>query len=159
MAADHTFPTTIVAVEESIAHAVKEILAIARATLREHGSHIPTAILHTLEGLLPIILPFKNAEQKKGLVEYVKIQALQRHAYAVTTVTCARIVDSRTGDEEEALVAATAIQGGSPYVVVQRFSRDSDRVVMEFADPTEGEGAAMPGQMLILPDWEEEVRH
>ena len=159
MVADYMFPTAIVAVEDSIAYAVKEILGIARATLEEHGSHLPTAILHTLEGLLPIVLPFKSEEQKKGLVEYVKIQAVQRHAYAVTTVTCAKIVDSRSGEEEEAIIAGTVIQGGSPYVMVQRFFRNEDRVVTRFEDPTEGDHAAMPGQMLIFPDWEEEIRH
>lgn len=159
MPAELTFSTKIVAVEASITEAVRSILSIARATLVEHGTHLPTAILHTLEGMYPIILPFKDDEEKKTQVTYVKNQALERHAYAVTTVTCARIVDSRSNDEEEVLVVATAIQGGCPYVVAQRFSRDSDRIVRDFAEVVEGEDAAMPGQMLIFPDWDEEVRH
>jgi hypothetical protein len=159
MAAEFTFPTHIVAVEESITEAVRSILSIARATLVEQGTHLPTAILHTLEGMFPIILPFKDDEQKRSLVAYVKGQALERHAYAVTTVTCAQVVDSRTGEHDEVLVVATAIQGGRPYVVVQHFSRDSDRIVRDFGEMVEGEDAAMPGQMLIFPDWDEEVKH
>ncbi len=159
MAADFKLPTKIVAVEASIAEAVRAILSIARTTLAEQGTHLPTAILHTLEGLFPVVLPFKNDEQKRGLVDYVKAQALERHAYAVTAVTCAQIVDSRTGKEEEALVVATTIQGGLPYVVIQRFLRDADGGAAEFGDIVEGEDAVMPGQMLIYPDWEDEVRH
>jgi len=159
MTADFKLPTKIVAVEASVAEAVRAILPVARATLVEHGTHLPTAILHTLEGLIPVILPFKDDEQKKGLVEYVKTQALERHAYAVTAVTCAHIVDSRTGKEEEALVVATTVQGGRPYVVIQPFTRDTNGVASVFGDVVEGEEAVMPGQMLIFPDWDEEVRH
>ncbi len=159
MAADFNLPTKIVAVEASIAEAVRAILSTARTTLVEQGTHLPTAILHTLEGLIPMVLPFKDDAQKKGLVDYVKAQALERHAYAVTMVTCAHIVNSRTGGEEEALVIATTVQGGVPSVVLQHFSRDADGVAVAFGDVIEGEDAAMPGQMLIFPDWEQEVRH
>lgn len=159
MTADFKLPTNIIAVEASIAEAVRAILPIARATLVEQGTHLPTAILHTLEGLVPMILPFENEEQKKGLVEDVKTLALKRHAYAVTTVTCAHIVDSRTGKEDEALVVATTVQGGIPHVVIQHFTRDADGVASVFGDVVEGEEAVSPGQMLIFPDWDEEVRH
>lgn len=159
MAPDFRLPTNIVDVEASIAEAVRAILSIARTTLLEHGTHLPTAILHTLEGLFPIVLPFKNDEQKRGLVDYVKTQALNRQAYAVTAVTCALIVDSRTGKEEEALVVATTIQGGLPVVTIQMFSRNAGGAPAVFGDIVEGEDAVMPGQMLIYPDWEEEVRH
>lgn len=151
--------TEIVVVEASVVGTVRQILAVARSTLQQHGTHLPTAVLHTLEGVLPIVLPFKNDEQKRALVEYVKKEAIERHAFAVTTITCARVVDSRTGSESEALVLATAIQGGGPYTVVQHFSRHSDRSIGLFGELTEGDEAAMPGQMIIFPDWQEEVGH
>ncbi len=86
--------------EQTVIEQVKEILAIARQNLLEFGSHLPTAVLHTIDGIFPIVLPFKDAHQKKALVSFVKKQALQIQAYAITTVTCARVVDSRTGKEE-----------------------------------------------------------
>ncbi len=125
----------------------------------EHGTHLPTAILHTIEGAVPIVLPFKNNEQKRELVEFVKKQAVLRQAFAVTTVTCARIVDSRTGREQESLVLSTAIQGGRPHFMVQNFMRGPDREVIGFGEPQEGDLAAMPGQMMIIPQWHEEVSH
>ena len=142
-----------------IVETVREILRIACRTLQEEGSHLPTAILHTMGRMVPIILPFENDEQKKALVDHVKKQALEMAAYAVTMITCARIVDSRTGQEEESLVLATSIQRGRPHVIVQPFSRGADLHVTGFGDPIEGERAAMPGQMMILPDWESEVSH
>ena len=154
-----TISTSIMAVEAAVVESVRKILPIARATLQQQGTHLPTAILHTLEGLLPIVLPFKDDEQKRALVAYVKRQAIERHAFAVTVVTCARVVDSRANDEEEALVLATSVQGGAPYSVTQRFWRNDDRSVSRFGEVVEGEEAAVPGQMMILPDWSEEVRH
>ncbi|MDQ7782119.1 MAG: hypothetical protein RDU20_04520 [Desulfomonilaceae bacterium] len=159
MAPDFKLPTNIVAVEASVTEAARAILSIARATLSEQGIHFPTAILHTLEGLFPILVPFKTDEQKRGLVDYVKTQALERHAYAVSMVTCAHIVDSRTGKEKEAVVVGTTVQGGQPYIVLQYFSRDGNGVVTAFEEVLDGDDAAMPGQMLIYPDWDEEVRH
>jgi hypothetical protein len=89
----------------------------------------------------------------------VRKKAVESHAYAVTTVTCARIVDSRSGDEEEALIMATAIQGGRPYYCRQSYIRDRDRRVIAFGELVEGDAAAMPGQMLIMPDWDEQTCH
>ena len=92
-------------------------------------------------------------------MSYVKQQALEKHAYAVTTVTCARVIDSRTGEEQESLVLATSIQGGSPHVVTQCFTRGPDRRVIAFSDPEEGDRAAMPGQMFIIPTWNDQIGH
>jgi hypothetical protein len=144
---------------QSVIKSVHAVLSIARETLLREGSHLPTAILHTLEGLFPIVLPFKDDDQKKALMEVVKKQAIEQHAFAVTAITCGRIIDSRTGEEEESLVIATAIQGGSPHVIVQSYVRGPDRRVIAFGDVTEGDAAAMPGQMMIVPPWEEETRH
>jgi len=149
----------IIDLNSLIAETVRVILGIARRTLQEEGSHLPTAILHTMRGMMPIVLPFKNDEQKRALVKQVKKQALEKGAYAVTTITCGRIVDSRTGQEQESLIVATAIQRGRPHMVVQPYSRDADRRVVGFGETIEGERAAMPGQMMILPDWDEEVSH
>jgi hypothetical protein len=154
-----TMSTSMVAVEAAVEESVRKILPIARATLSQQGTHLPTAILHTLEGLLPIVLPFEEDEQRRALVAYVKRQAVERHAFAVTMVTCARVVDSRTGDEEEALVLVTSVQGGCPCAVTQRFWRDDDHAVSRFGEVVEGDEAVTPGQMMILPDWDEEVRH
>ncbi|MBM3298798.1 MAG: hypothetical protein FJY85_02445 [Deltaproteobacteria bacterium] len=159
MADEFSYVELTESVEANVVEAVRRIVSIAQATLREQGTHIPTAVVHTLEGLFPILLPFKDAEQKRALVDYVKEQALESHAYAVTTITCAKIVDSRTGCEDEALVLATSVQGGRPYMVVQRFSRDSNRVVHELGELIEGDEAAMPGQMIIFPDWDQESKH
>jgi len=150
---------TILHAREAIDQAVETILSIARRTLREQGTHLPTAILHLMDGMLPIVLPFKSEDQRKAIVEYVRAEALRRHAFAVTTVTCARIVDSRSRHEEEALVLTTSIQGGPPHVVIQPFLRNADRSVASFGEVTEGDRAAMPGQMAIFPDWDEETRH
>jgi hypothetical protein len=144
---------------DAIVEAVRAMVPVARRTLEEYGSHLPTAVLHTLEGMVPIVLPFKNDHQKKALIQYVKAEAIRRHAFAVTTVTHARVVDSRTGEEGEALVLATAIQRGAPYVVVQPFTRDRDRSIEAFGTVIDGDEAAMPGQMMIIPDWDEEVCH
>ncbi len=146
-------------VHSSIQEAVRKILEIARFTLQEHKLHMPTAVIHSFDGMVPIILPFKDDEQKRALVEYVKDEAVKIHAYAVTAVTSARIVDSRTGAEEECLVLATAIQGGRPYVLVQHFTRDDDRGIVDFGAVVEGEDAEMPGQMIIMPEWDREVSH
>lgn len=147
----------IIDLYEMIVGHVRELLPIARLTLQEHGSHLPTAILHSAEGLFPIVLPFKNEEQKRALVEHVKGRALKMSAYAVTTITCARIVDARTGEEHESLILATCIHRGRPYYMTQEFSRDTDRRVVSFGEPKEGDEAAMPGQMMIIPEWQEEV--
>jgi hypothetical protein len=151
--------TSIVAVAAAVEEAVREIMPIAQATLMQQGTHLPTAILHTMEGLVPIVLPFKNEAQKKALVAFVKTQALERHAFAATCVTCARVIDPRNGTEEEALVLATSVQGGRPYTVTIQFWRAADRSVAGFGDVVEGDDAAMPGQMMIFPDWSEETRH
>jgi hypothetical protein len=151
--------THIVAVEESVVQSVRQILPVARETLQRQGCHIPTAVLHTLDGMIPIVLPYDSTEERNALIDYVKAQALAKHAFAVTTVTAVRVVDSRSETEEEALVLATAIQGGRPYVVVQKFSRDLDRAVERFGDVVEGDEAAGPGQMIIFPDWHEERYH
>jgi len=150
---------TMIIVEQAVPETVREIVAIAKRTLLELGTHIPTAVLHTLEGIVPIVLPFKDDAHKRALVDYVKNQALARHAYAVTTVTSARIVDSRTGAEEECLVVATSIRGGRPHFMVLRYVRGPDKQVIEFGESSEGDLAAMPGQMLIVPSWEDEVSH
>jgi len=149
----------IIAVQQSINDTLKKILEIARFTLQEHKSHLPTAILHTLEGIVPIVLPFKNDEQKRALMEYVKKQAIESHAFAVTTVTSARVVNSRTAAEQECLVLATVVQRGKPYIVLQYFSRDEERGAIEFGAVVEGEEAVIPGQMIIFPEWEDEVEH
>ncbi len=143
--------------EQTVIERAKEILAIARQNLVEFGSLLPTAVLHTIDGMFPIVLPFKDARQKKALVAFVKKQALEMQAYAITTVTCARVVDSRTGIEEESIVLATAIQGGRPHSMMQTYLRGPDRRVAAFGEPIEGDEAAMPGQMMIIPDWEKEL--
>ena len=144
---------------ESVIDAARDILSVARKTILEEGTHLPTAILHTLEGLFPILLPFKNNEQKSALVEFVKQQAMEKHAFAVTMITCGRIVNSRTGEEEESLVLATSIQGGRPHLIIQPYFRGPDRHVIGFGDIEEGDLAAMPGQMMIIPPWDEQVSH
>jgi hypothetical protein len=149
----------IIDVNQTIIETVRELLAIARSTLEQYGSHLPTAIVHTVEGMIPIVLPFKDDAQKKALVDYVKKEAVERHSYAVTTITSARIVDARTGQEQECLVLATSVQGGPSYVVVQHFSRKGDEGRIDFGEVVEGEDAQMPGQMTIFPDWDEEVCH
>lgn len=156
--ATHTGVLMIV-VDDTIREVVRTISRIARQTLLEQGSHLPTAVLHTVEGMVTIVLPFKDDTQKRALVDYVRRKALECHAFAVTTVTCAQIVDARSGDQEEALVLATAIQGGKPYYCRQSYIRDQDRHVIAFGELVEGDHAAMPGQMMILPNWEEEISH
>lgn len=151
--------STMIVVEEAVAEATREIVSIAKKTLLELGTHIPTAVLHTPEGLVPVVLPFKNDAQKRALVDFVKEQALARHAYAVSTVTCARIVNSRTGGEVECLVVATSVRGGRPRIMVQEYARGPHRQVIEFGESSEDDLAAMPGQMLIIPPWENEVSH
>jgi hypothetical protein len=149
----------IIPVQQSINDTLKKILEIARFTLQEQKAHLPTAILHTLEGIFPIVLPFKNDEQKRALMEYVKKQAIESHAFAVTTVTSARVVNSRTGAEQECLILATVVQRGKPYIVLQYFSRDEERGAIEFGAVVEGEDAIIPGQMIIFPEWDDEVAH
>jgi len=150
---------TIVAAYQSIVDTVREILGIARHTLAQEGTHFPTAVLHTMGGMVPMVLPFKDDEQRKALVAYVKQRSVEIHAFAVSTITCARIVDSRTGEEQECLVVATTVQGGLPYVVVQHFARTEPSRAIDFGDVIEGEDAVMPGQMMIFPDWDDEVCH
>jgi hypothetical protein len=149
----------MIAAEETVIEAVRAILPIARQTLLQDGSHLPTALLHTFDGILPYVLPFKDDEEKKALTKYVRELALEKHAYAVTMVTCARVIDSRTGEEKESLVLATSIQGGSPHVLTQGFTRGPDRRVVAFAEPEEGDHAALPGQMFIIPTWDDEIGH
>ncbi len=149
----------MIEVEQAVIDAVPEIMAMARGALLDQGTFLPTAIVHTKDGLSPLILPFKDDEQKKTLVDLVKKEAVRLHAYAVTTVTCARIVDTRTGEEEESLVLTTAIRGGEPHIAVQPFTRGEDQVVLYFGEISEGDSAGRPGQMMILPDWNEEPIH
>jgi hypothetical protein len=156
---NQTAVVMVFTVDQSILDSIHQILEIARFTLQERGEHLPTAVLHTWDGMLPIVLPFEDDAQKKSLMEYVKQQAVEKDAYAVTTVTLARIVDSRTSEEEECLVVATAIQPGRPYVLVQRFSRDAGGRVIDFGPLAEGDDAAMPGQMIIFPLWGDETYH
>jgi hypothetical protein len=122
----------IFSVDESIMDAIQQILEIARFTLEEQGDHLPTAVLHTWDGMFPIVLPFEDDAQKRNLVDYVKKQAAEKQAFAVTTITLARIVDFRTHEDEECLVVATAIQPGRPYVVVQRFARGEEGDGIDF---------------------------
>jgi hypothetical protein len=143
----------------SIEHVVQHILRIARKTLVESGAHIPTAVLHTTGGYVPIIMPFKDDQQKRALMERVKEQVLDAQAYAVTTVTCARLVDNRTGEEDELLVLATCVRSARPYVVFQPFHRDRHGRVVSFGNVVTGEDAEIPGQMMIIPDWDAEARH
>jgi hypothetical protein len=149
----------IIDANQAIIETVRDLLVIARSTLEQYGSHLPTAVIHTVEGIIPIVLPFEDDAQKKILMNYVKKEAVERHSYAVTTITSARIVDSRTGHEQECLVLTTAVQGGRSYVVVQHFSRKEDQNAIDFGEVIEGEDAHMPGQMTIFPDWDHEVCH
>ncbi len=151
-----TMSTVIVAVIDMVVESVRQMIPIARQNLQTSGSHTPTAILHTMSGLLPILLPFENNEQKRECVEYVKKEALQRHAYAVTTITNSSIIDCRTGSGEEALVLATSIQGGQPYILIQKYTRDKFGLIKDFHDIVEGDEAFIVGQMLIFPDWDME---
>jgi hypothetical protein len=143
----------------SIAETVRQLVKIAKTALQENRTHLPTAVIHTLTGTVPMVLPFKEEDQKKAMVDYVKNQALEMHAYAVTMITSAHIVDSRTGKKEECLVLATTIQRGKPHVMVQHFVRDEATEAVVFGDLVEGEDAALPGQMMIFPDWDEETCH
>lgn len=151
--------TVIVAIHDMIVESVRRMAPIARKTLLASGSHIPTAILHTMSGLFPIIIPYETQEQKKTLVEYVKKEAIERHAFAVTTITNSSIIDCRTGMGEEALVLATSIQGGLPYVVIQKYTRNELGAIANFHDILEGDDAAIIGQMIIFPDWDLEHEH
>jgi hypothetical protein len=144
---------------ESVIEDVRKMSAISREVVLREGTHVPTAVIHTMEGTITVALPFKDAHQKRALLDFVRKRAVEFHAFAVTAITCAKIVDPRSGVEEESLVFATAIQGGRPHFMVQTFSRGPDRRVVAFGEPKEGDHAAMPGQMLIVPAWEEEVRH
>jgi hypothetical protein len=144
---------------QSIVETVRRLLEIARMTLEQDGAHLPTAVLHTVEGMIPIVLPFKDDSQRKALVDYVKKEAVERHSFAVTTITSARIIDPRTRQEQECLALTTSVQGGRTYVVVQHFSRNENLGVIDFEEVIEGEDAEMPGQMVIYPDWDEEVCH
>ena len=144
-------------VDQSIMDAIRQILDVARYTLLEQQTHLPTAILHTWEGMFPYVLPFKSARQKEALVDFVKEQVREKQAFAVTTVTLGRIVNSRTGADEECLVMVTVIQPGRSYAITQTFVRDELRNTLEFGELREGDDAAMPGQMAIFPIWENEI--
>lgn len=146
-----------ITVDQSILDSIRQILEVARYTLLEQSEHLPTAILHTWQGMFPYVLPFKNDVQKKALVEFVKEQVREKQAYAVTTVTQGRIVDSRTYAEAECLVVTTVIQPGRCFVMTQAFTRDEVQRTIEFGDVVEGDDAAMPGQMAIFPDWDDEM--
>ena len=145
--------------EHTIVERVRTIMAIARQNLLETGSHLPMAILHTIEGVFPIMLPFKDIDQKRALIQFVKGQALEKKAFAVSTITCAKVIDSRTGEKEESIVVATAVQGGRPHYASQSYVRGPDRHVLAFGKAVEGDGAATPGQMMIIPEWDRETRH
>jgi hypothetical protein len=142
-----------------IRDAMQELLEIARFTLQEQRAHLPTVVLHCFEGRLPIVLPYRDDEEKRDLIAYVKDQALKVQAYAVTTITSAKVVNSRTGGREECLVLGTAVQGGPPHVMIQYFTRDPDTKKIEFHDMIQGDEAMIPGQMLVFPDWDDEVCH
>jgi len=149
--------TKIVAVRETIVRSVRSIAPIARQTLQLSGNHSPTAILHTVSGFYPIVMSYENPDQKKAVVEFVKKEALERDAYAVTTVTNSIIIDCRSGAQEEALVLATSIQGGQPYVVMQKYDRTGH--IYSFHEMIEGEEAVVAGQMLIFPEWDRVTSH
>ncbi|MFH0957577.1 MAG: hypothetical protein V1897_02640 [Pseudomonadota bacterium] len=149
--------TRILAIRETIVESVRKIAPIARQTLQLSRTHSPTAILHTISGFYPIVMYYENSEQKKAVVEYVKKEARERHAYAVTTITNNTIVDCRSGEGEEALVLATSIRGCQPYIVMQKYARNMLGAVASFYEMIEGEEAVAPGQMLIFPEWDQEI--
>mgnify|MGYP000858061806 FL=1 len=144
--------TNIIAINESVRKAVNVILPIARDTLKRDGSHFPTAVLHTMNGAIPVLMTFQDIAQRKKQVEHVKSMALEENAYAVSAITCAKVVDCRSSLTEEALVIATTIRGSIPYVVTQSFIRDANGNVAYFHDTVEGDEAFMIGQMMIFPD-------
>jgi hypothetical protein len=120
---------------------------------------MPTAILHIPDGYLPIVLPYETEDQKHALVKYVKDQVIQLHAFALTTISSAKVVNFRTGAKSECLVLATVMRGNAVHTVVQEFERDQDRGLIEFGRVIKGEDAQMPGQMIIFPEWAPEVYH
>lgn len=146
--------TCIVAVDEAVKKAVSVILPIARDTLIRDGSHSPTAVLHTMNGAIPVLMTFQDTTQRRDQVEQVKTMAVEENAYAVSAITCAKVVDYRSNEFEETLVIATTVRGLSPYIVTQNFFRDSLGEIKHFSDPVEGEDAWVLGQMLIFPDWD-----
>jgi|GEM_PF-4744761 len=89
--------TKIIAVREIIVESVRKIAPIARQTLQRSGTHSPTAILHTVSGFFPIVMSYENPDEKKEVVEFVKKEALEKNAYAVTTITNSIIIDCRSG--------------------------------------------------------------
>jgi hypothetical protein len=144
---------------DHIRETVYRLLEIAQFTLQEHKTHIPTAILHAFDGMTPIVLPYENDDHKRALIDFVKEEAVKKDAYAVTVITSSKIEDRRSGLEQECLVLATSLQGGSPYVVVQHFTREHNNDIILFGDLIEGDGAEMPGQMIIFPEWNKEIYH
>lgn len=146
--------TNIIAIDESVKRAVKVMAPIARDTLKRDGSHSPTAVLHTMSGVIPVLMTFQDAAQRKDQVEQVKIMALTENAYAVSAITCARVIDCRSSHYEEALVIATTVRDCSPYILTQNFLRDNNGNVVSFEDPVEGDDAWTIGQMMIFPDWD-----
>jgi hypothetical protein len=146
-----------ISVDQSILDAIRQVLEVARYTLLEERTHLPTAILHTWQGMVPYILPFKDDAQRTALVDFVKEQVREQQAYAVTTVTLGRMINSRTREEQECLVVATVIQPGRSFVITQAFTRDELRRTVEFGEVREGDDAVMPGQMAIFPSWDDEI--
>lgn len=146
--------TFIIVVDEAVKKAVRVILPIARDTLLRDGSHSPTAVLHTMSGAIPVLMTFRDTTQRRDQVEQVKTMALEENAYAVSAITCAKVMDYRSNEFEEALVVATTVRGMSPYIVTQNFFRDSHGNIRNFSDPVEGEDAWVLGQMLIFPEWD-----
>ncbi len=146
--------TCLVAVDESVRKTVNLMLPIARDTLRREGSHSPTAVLHTIKGAIPVLMTFQDQSQRRDQLEQVKMMAVEENAFAVSAITCAKIIDHRLNVFEEALVVATTVRGLRPHIVTQAFSRDTCGNIAGFSDPVEGEDAWVVGQMMIFPDWD-----
>lgn len=147
--------TNMLVVDESVKRAVNLILPIARDTLKRDGSHSPTAVLHTMKGAIPVLMTFQDIVQRRDQVGLVKNMALEENAFAVSAITCAKVVDHRLNVFEESLVIATTVRGMNPYIVTQGFFRDSSGKVTRFGDPVEGEDAWVLGQMMIFPEWDQ----
>jgi hypothetical protein len=148
------FTTNIMAIELLVQKSVDIMLPIARDTIRRDGAHSPTAILHTVSRVIPVMMTFQDIRQRRDQVEEVKKMALEEDAYAVSAISCARVVDCRLSVYEEALVIATTARGLPPYFVKQNFIRDAQGNVIMFEDPVKGEDAWAIGQMMILPEWD-----
>ena len=150
----------MIIVDDSIKEVVRTISGIARQTLLQQGSHLPTAVLHTLEGMVTFVLPFKDDVQKKALVDYVRKKALESHAYAVTTVTSARIVDSRSGRRRRGYRDRHLNPGGgSPTIAGNLTSETVTATSLLSGNSWKGRSLHYRGQMLIIPDWDRQTRH